>query len=37
MHTYKRDTQQSFFQGLTDGATINTITNNVALTLLFEL
>jgi hypothetical protein len=26
-----------FFQGLTDGATINTITNNVALTLLFEL
>lgn len=34
----KRDTQQGFFfQGLTDGATINTITNNVALTLLFEL
>ncbi|MEZ7507046.1 OmpP1/FadL family transporter [Flavobacterium sp. Arc2] len=34
----KRDSQQGFFaQGFTDGATINTITNNVALTLLFEL
>lgn len=34
----KRDSQQGFFaQGFTDGPTINTITNNVALTLLFEL
>jgi hypothetical protein len=36
MHT-QRDTQQGFFFKLTDGATINTITNNVAVTLLFEL
>jgi hypothetical protein len=33
-----RDSQQGFFtQGLTDGATINTIINTVALTLLFKL
>jgi predicted porin len=34
----KRNSQQGFFaQGLTDGATINAITNTVAVTLLFEL
>jgi hypothetical protein len=34
----ERNTQQGFFsQGLTDGAKINTINNNVSLTLLFEL
>ncbi|WP_413997690.1 OmpP1/FadL family transporter [Flavobacterium sp. W1B] len=34
----KRDSQQAFFsQGLTDGAKINSINNNVSLTLLFEL
>lgn len=34
----KRNSQQGFFsQGLTDGASINTQTNTVSLTLLFEL
>jgi len=34
----KRDSQQGFFsQGLTDGAAISNVNNNVALTLLFEL
>lgn len=34
----QRDSQQAFFtQGFTDGAKINTINNNVSLTLLFEL
>jgi hypothetical protein len=34
----KRDSQQGFFsQGLTDGAKINSINNNISLTLLFEL
>jgi hypothetical protein len=34
----KRDSKQGFFaQGFTDGANINTITNNVSVTLLFEL
>jgi long-subunit fatty acid transport protein len=34
----KRNSQQGFFaQGLTDGATIDAITNTVAVTLLFEL
>ena len=36
--TSKRESQQSFFsQGFTDSAKINTINNNVSLTLLFEL
>lgn len=34
----ERDSQQGFFsQGLTEGAKINSINNNVSLTLLFEL
>ncbi|WP_367751991.1 OmpP1/FadL family transporter [Flavobacterium sp. WC2430] len=34
----KRDSQQGFFsQGLTDGAKINSINNNITFTLLFEL
>jgi hypothetical protein len=34
----ERDYQQQFFsQGLTDSATINSVNNNVSLTLLFEL
>jgi hypothetical protein len=34
----QRDSQQGFFtQGFTDGAKINTLNNNVSLTLLFEL
>ena len=34
----ERNSQQGFFsQGLTDGASINSINNNVSLTLLFEL
>ncbi|HEX9152029.1 MAG TPA: outer membrane protein transport protein, partial [Flavobacterium sp.] len=34
----ERNSQQGFFnQGFTDGAKINTINNNVSLTLLFEL
>jgi long-subunit fatty acid transport protein len=36
--TAKRNSQQGFFsQGFTDGAKINTMNNNVSLTLLFEL
>ncbi len=36
--TSKRDSQQGFFnQGFTDGAKINSMKNNVSLTLLFEL
>jgi hypothetical protein len=37
MLTQRDIRNKDFFQGLTDGATINAITNTVALTLLFEL
>ena len=38
-YTYaERNSQQGFFnQGFTDGAKINSINNNVSMTLLFEL
>jgi long-subunit fatty acid transport protein len=37
MLTQKKFATRIFAQGLTDGATINAITNTVAVTLLFEL